>query len=221
MKDGAEQVSLHAAHDQIRFLVFSGSLRKDSLNTQLARLATDIISRNGSLVDWAELADFVLPDFNQDFENEQGFPPAAVNFKTRLENNDAFVIASPEYNASIPGALKNVIDWASRFKPQPFNGKHGLLVSASPSMVGGNRGLWALRIPLEHLSARVFPEMFSLALAHKAFTAEGQLSDALLAKRLETTIQSFMDLVEAVKRYPCVQKTWEEFPGEKSEGLNV
>src|SRR5881394_2569861 len=54
---------------------------------------------------------------------------------------------APEFNGSMPGALKNAIDWVSRFRPQPFNGKHALLLSASPSMAGGNRGLWALRVP--------------------------------------------------------------------------
>lgn len=53
-----------------------------------------------------------------------------------------------------------MIDWVSRFQPQPFNGKHALLLSAWPSMVGGNRGLWALRVPLEHLGERVYPSRF-------------------------------------------------------------
>jgi chromate reductase, NAD(P)H dehydrogenase (quinone) len=75
--------------------------------------------------------------------------------------NDAFGIASPEYNASMPGLLKNAIGWVSRFRPQPFNEHHVLLISASPSMVGENRSLWSLRIPLEHLGARVYPDMFS------------------------------------------------------------
>src|SRR5205807_813524 len=81
----------------------------------------------------------------------------------------AFIISSPEYNGSMSGALKNLIDWTSRFRPQPFDTRHGLLLAASPSLAGGNRGLWALRIPLEHLGARVFPDMFSLAMAHRAF----------------------------------------------------
>ena len=58
--------------------------------------------------------------------------------------------------------LKNVIDWVSRYRPQPFHARHALLLSASPSMAGGNRGLWALRVPLDHLGAHVFPDMFSL-----------------------------------------------------------
>jgi len=73
----------------------------------------------------------------------------------------------------MPGVLKNLIDWVSRLMPQPFNGKQALLLSASPSMVGGNRGLWSLRVPLEHLGMRVYPDMFSLAQPTRPSTATG------------------------------------------------
>ena len=134
--------------------------------------------------------------------------------RRRLEAVDAFVIACPEYNASMPGALKNMIDWTSRTTPQPFFERHCLLMSASPSMVGGNRGLWSLRIPFEHLGARVYPEMFSLAQAHEATDATGRIADAALTSRFDATIAGFMDLVEAAKHYPCVRSAWVEFLGE-------
>src|SRR5918996_6197007 len=118
------------------------------------------------------------------------------------------MIASPEYNASMPGVLKNLIDWTSRIRPQPFNGKQGFLLSASPSMAGGNRGLWSLRIPLEHLGARVYPDMFSLAQAHQAFDADGGLANDLLRKRFDDTIGCFLELVEAAKHYPALKKQW-------------
>jgi len=91
--------------------------------------------------------DFDCPSYNVDMQSSDGFPAGAEEFHRRLEACDGFVIASPEYNASLPGLLKNAIDWVSRYEPQPFNERHGLLLSASPSMVGGNRGLWALRVP--------------------------------------------------------------------------
>jgi len=81
-------------------------------------------------------------------------------------------------------------------------------------MVGGNRGLWALRVPLEHLGARVYPDMFSLAQAHNAFAEQEQLVDARLQERFEHTIIGFMDLVEASKHYPCVKTRWVEYLGE-------
>jgi hypothetical protein len=84
---------------------------------------------------------------------------------------------------AMPGGLKNAIDWVSRFRPQPFSGKHGLLMSASPSMVGGNRGLWALRVPLEHLDTRIYPDMFSLAQEHRGLDGDGRLADDALEQR--------------------------------------
>src|SRR5205814_2920415 len=135
-------------------------------------------------------------------------PAGAEELRKRLLANDAFIIASPEYNASMPGHLKNSIDWVSRFRPQPFNERNGLLMSASPSMAGGNRALWSLRIPFEHLGARVFPDMFSLATAHKAFTPDGTIGDPTLAKRFEANLVAFMSLAEASKHYPCIKKAW-------------
>ena len=84
-------------------------------------------------------------------------------------------------------------------------------------MVGGNRGLWSLRIPFEHLGARVFPDMFSLAQAHKAFDAAGDFTDAKLAARFEQNLRAFLDLVEAAKNYPCMKKAWVEFLGEPGD----
>jgi chromate reductase len=199
--------------EPVRYLLFSASLRAGSLNTRLAGVARAAIEAHGGTVDVAAMSDFDCPSYNQDAQ-ARGFPQGAEALKRRLEANDAFVIASPEYNGSIPGALKNVIDWVSRFKPQPFNGRHALLLSASPSMVGGNRGLWALRVPLEHLGVRVYPDMFSLAQAHQAFDAEGKLANAQLAERLGQTVAGFMDLAEAAKHYPCAKTAWVEFLGE-------
>lgn len=201
-------------HDPDRFLVFSASLRAESLNSRLARLLARVIEARGGEVDLASMQEFDAPSYSGDAETFTGFPRAAEEFRRRLEACDAFVIVSPEYNFSIPGLLKNAIDWVSRFRPQPFNERVGLLLSASPSMAGGNRGLWSLRIPLEHLGARVYPDMFSLAQAHKAFNEEGSLADERLQQWLEDTVANFMDLVEATKHYPCVKRAWIEFLGE-------
>ena len=206
------------SREPVQFLVFSASLRAGSLNAQLAKLAANTITQHGGTVDLAAMIDFDVPSYDQDAQDTEGFPPGAEEFHRRLLANDAFVIASPEYNSSMPGLLKNAIDWVSRYRPQPFNERHGLLLSASPSMVGGNRGLWAIRVPLEHLGARVFPDMFSLAQAHKAFNSNGEIANEQLGERFERTIASFMDLVEAAKHYPCVKKAWFEFLGEQPEG---
>jgi NAD(P)H-dependent FMN reductase len=203
-------------HEPLRYLLFSASLRTGSLNTRLAGLARAAIETHGGTVDPAAMADFDCPSYSQDAQ-AKGFPPGAEALRRRLEASDAFVIAAPEYNGSMPGTLKNVIDWVSRFRPQPFNGKHALLVSASPSMAGGNRGLWALRVPLEHLGVRVYPDMFSLAQAHQAFDAQGHIVNQQLAGRLDQTIAGFMDLAEAAKHYPCAKTAWVEFLGERPD----
>jgi len=113
----------------------------------------------------------------------------------------------------MPGVIKNLIDWTSRLRPQPFDGRHGLLLSASPSLAGANHGLWALRVPLEHLGARIFPDMFSLAAAHTAL-ANGELVDLALRERFETNVLAFLSLAEAAKHYPCMKRDWVEFLGE-------
>ncbi len=204
-------------HEPLRFLVFSASMRTNSLNTRLAKLASDKIEKNGGIVDFAYMKDFDCPSYDQDIESKGTVPPGAEQFRKRLLANDAFVISSPEYNSSMPGFLKNSIDWVSRFRPQPFNMLHALLMSASPSMVGGNRGLWCLRVPFEHLGARVFPDMFSLALAHQAFNPDGSFINPTLSQRFEDNLVAFMNLVEAAKNYPCMKKAWVEFLGEKPD----
>jgi len=214
MNTSPETNTAPAPREPVHFLVFSASLRATSLNTRLARLAASMIERHGGMVDLASMADFDAPSYDQD-DQDDGFPPATEEFRRRIEGSDAFVIAAPEYNGSMPGVLKNAIDWVSRFRPQPFHARHALLLSASPSMAGGNRGLWALRVPLEHLGARVFPDMFSLAQAHQALDDDGQIRSPQLSARFEGNIVAFMDLVEAAKHYPCAKKAWIEFLGEQ------
>lgn len=200
--------------EPLRFLIFSASLRKDSLNKRLAKLAALTVEKNGGAADFADMSEFDCPSFNQDLEINNYHPEGAGELRKRILANDAFIITSPEYNGSMPGLLKNSIDWVSRYRPQPFNERHALLMSASPSMGGGNKALWSLRMPLEHLGARVYPDMFSLATAHKAFTSDGKIADETLAKRFENNITAFMNLVEAAKHYPCMKKAWVEFLGE-------
>ena len=203
--------------EPVSFLVFSASLREGSLNAQLADLAAGAIQSNGGTVDRGSMAEFDCPSYNADVQRDQGFPTGAKELRRRLEASDAFMICSPEYNASMPGLLKNAGDWVSRFHPQPFHERHALLLSASPSMVGGNRGVWALRVPFEHLGARIYPDMFSLARAHLALNDEGQIADEELRRRFQMTIASFIDLVEASKHYPCVKSAWVEYLGEHPE----
>ena len=201
----------------IHVLLFDASLREGSHNRKLVKLAEHAVRDLGGDAQRRTVADYDCPLYDADVELERGIAEGARRLCEDLCAADAFVIASPEYNASMPGVIKNLIDWASRARPQPFNGKQGLLMSASPSMAGGNRGLWALRMPLEHLGARLYPDMFSLAQSHLAFDDGGRLKNEVLARRLADTLRCFVDLVEAATHYPELKKQWVEFLGEQPD----
>jgi NAD(P)H-dependent FMN reductase len=203
----------------LRVLVFGAALRAESTNARLASLVARLVADTGATVEHATMHDFDMPLYDGDVEATHGLPGGALALRDRLEQSDAFVISSPEYNGSVPGVLKNAIDWVSRVRPQPFKTKHALLVSASPSLFGGNRGLWALRVPLEHLGTRVYPDMFSLAKAYQGFTEDGRLADSGLQQRLTETVQAFLRLVEADVRYVCLERRWYEFLGDRTEAL--
>jgi NAD(P)H-dependent FMN reductase len=212
------------AAPKLNVLILAASLRGESLNQKLAELAASIAKHSGANVDLASMRDFDVPLFDGDLQEGAGVPQGALEFQRRLVASDAFIVASPEYNRSMPGTIKNLIDWTSRLRPQPFDGRHGLLLSASPSLGGGNHGLWALRVPFEHLGARIFPDMFSLATAHKAF-ADDELVDPALRERFETNVLAFLSLAEAAKHYPCMKREWLEFlgepPGESADRVDL
>ena len=104
--------------EPVRFLVFSASLRAGSLNTLLASLARKVIEANGGTVDAAAMSEFDCPSYNQD-EQAKAFPRGAEELRRRIEANDAFVIASPEYNGTPPGLLgrflRRAVAFAERF----------------------------------------------------------------------------------------------------------
>src|SRR5579862_2131312 len=106
----------------LNVLVFAASLRKDSLNKKLASLAARTAQQFGATVDLASMRDFDVPLYDGDVEI-QGMAAGAQALREKLLASDAFILASPEYNGSMPGGIKNIIDWVSRFRPQPFDGK--------------------------------------------------------------------------------------------------
>jgi len=166
----------------IRVATLSGSLRKGSFNTQLVRYVGSKMSSGGeATIDEISLADLALPMFSEDLEAE-GLPASVLELKDRLIAADAVLIASPEYNGSLSGALKNAIDWASRpregEKPLAcFKDKVGGLLAASPGAIGGLRGLLHVRQILTQLHMIVVPAEFALGVAHGAFDEDGQLKD--------------------------------------------
>ena len=184
----------------MRVLVFAASLRGASLNRKLAALAADGLAAKGVEVDRADYREFESPIYDGDVEVASGLPPGARAFNARVRGAAAFAIATPEYNFSMPGTLKNLIDWSSRERPIVWKGKPGLLLGASPSRVGAQRSLWALRVPLESLGACLYPDMFSLAQADQAFDADGRLIDGKVAGRLDVVLSAFVKFADALTR---------------------
>ena len=182
----------------MKLLMVAASLRRGSYNKKLIRLVASLARDSGASVDLAEFTEFPVPMYNADDEEASGIPEGAQAFARRLNDATGMVISSPEYNNAMPGTLKNLIDWVSRIRPLPFTGKHALLLSASPSLVGGNRGLWALRVPLEALGVLVYPTMFSLAQANKAFTENDSLQDPRLTERLGRTVKAYFHMAQAI-----------------------
>ncbi len=182
----------------MRLFAFAAALRRDSLNRKLVRLAAQAAERAGATVDLADFHEFDMPLYDGDVETTSGVPAGAQKLRERFLGADAFMISSPEYNFSIPGTLKNAIDWVSRVNPPAWRGKPGLLLSASPSLVGGNRGLWAVRMPLEATGAHLYPDMFSLVSAHEAFDEAGGLKDAKMAARLDKLVGAFVRTAQAI-----------------------
>jgi NAD(P)H-dependent FMN reductase len=175
----------------LKLFALAGSRRAASHNRALLGHAVAIAERAGASVDVGELRDFDMPLYDGDLEVSSGIPDGAARLAERITAADGLLIASPEYNFSVPGVLKNAIDWLSRTRPMPLRGKRALLLSASPSLVGGNRGLWALRVPLEVLGVHVYPDMYSLAQAHEKLGDAG-VNDAALAKFLDRLVGRFV-----------------------------
>ena len=183
----------------MRLLMLAASLRKDSVNKKLIHLAAKLAKETGSTIDLADFNEFSAPLYNADVQNQEGFPKNILSFVERMHAADGLIISTPEYNYSIPGTLKNLIDWVSRISPMPWSKQRILLISASPSLVGGNRGLWATRVPLEGCGAFVYPDMFSLASAHANFKDDGDLADAEMQKRLQVSVDDFVSFVKKLK----------------------
>jgi chromate reductase len=196
-----------------KFLVFSGSTRKDSYNKKLAKLAEKILVDNQSEVTYLDLRDFPMPLYDGDLEEEQGIPENGMKFRAILKNHQALLICAPEYNSSISGVLKNAIDWASRpIKGEPplvcFKGKIVNLMSTSLSKWGGLRGLVTVRSILSNIGCIVLPDQLCIPFADKAFNSSGILEDKDQYLLLETICKDYIKITTKIS-FPdhCIEAT--------------
>ena len=131
------------ADKQLDVLVICGSLRKGSYNAALARTLPALAPAAMKLHPAPPFETF--PIYNFDIQNSTGFPTEVNAWADAIRSADGLIIVSPEYNWSIPGVLKNAIDWISRLKDQPFAGKPVALQSAAGGLLGGSRAQYHLR----------------------------------------------------------------------------
>ncbi|EAS48817.1 MAG: NADPH-dependent FMN reductase [Aurantimonas coralicida] len=187
-------------------LVLPGSLRLASHNRKLAAEATRMLALSDAVVTRLDLADYPLPLYDGDHEQDNGIPENAVLLAHRIAVQDGLLLVSPEYNHSIPAVLKNAIDWASRVRKvqgrpvQPFKGLVVGLASASPGRFGGARGLEALRLVMRALGAEVLTQQCSVADAANGFDENGRLSDDIARTSLESLVDKLLDTSRSLSR---------------------
>jgi chromate reductase len=185
-----------------RILAFAGSTRAESLNKKLLKIAVEGARSAGAEVTEVDLREFPMPLYDGDLEAASGIPEHGKRFKRMFLEHQGLMIASPEYNSSIPGGLKNAIDWVSRPEPgeaplAPFLGKVAVLMSASPGVLGGSRALAALRLILGNIKVLVLPDQVSLMKAHEAFLPDSTFKDT---KRAAAVRDLGRTLVETLRK---------------------
>ncbi|MCW8305431.1 NAD(P)H-dependent oxidoreductase [Acidiphilium sp. PA] len=167
-----------------------GSLRHGSFNMAALRAAADLVPE-GVAIDIAGIGD--IPLYNDDVR-VIGMPDPVLALAGRIAAADAVLIATPEYNYSIPGVLKNTIDWLSRCEPQPFRGKPVAIMGASPGMIGTARAQYDLRKVFVFLDAHVLnkPEIMIGGAAQK-FDGAGMLTDATTRQFIGQQVAALRD----------------------------
>jgi chromate reductase, NAD(P)H dehydrogenase (quinone) len=173
----------------VKLLALAASTRAGSVNKKLLALATARAREAGAEVTVMDYAQCDAPLYRN--EDGQPFPEGAKRLSDALHAHDGIILASPEYNWSMPGALKNLIDWLSVDKSAPLKGKSALLLCASPSVRGGILGLNQLSLPLAHLGVYVYPHLIAIGNAETELTADG-ITSAKDKKFLATCVTDFV-----------------------------
>jgi len=186
----------NAMSDKITILGFAGSLRKGSYNKSLLKASNRLAPDNSEL----ETFDLEgIPPFNQDMENSM--PEKVKEFKRKIKAADAILIVTPEHNYSVPGVLKNAIDWASRpYGDNAFEGKPAAIMSASPGVLGGARGQYQLRQIMVFLNMFPLnkPELF-VNFAHQKFDEKGNLTDEKTKEYIKGMLEALVIWTKKLK----------------------
>lgn len=185
--------------EKIQILGICGSLRTASFNKKLLLLARDEVIQQNADVDILDLRELQLPIFDQDIEDSHGMPAGGTRLVEALYKADGVMVANPEYNSSITGALKNAIDWASRAEKNPFANKVIMLIGTSPGAFGAARSSLQTRLILSHLGGVVIPGSVTLPHADKLFTDDGKLKEEWAAKQLKKACSEFVRIARSLR----------------------
>lgn len=184
-----------------KILAFAGSLREHSYSKRVVKTAMKGAIDAGADVTFVDLRSFPMPIYNSDDHEKEGFGENALAFQKLLDEHEGFLICSPEYNGSLPAALKNPIDWVSRpsdeFKMGAvFKGKVAAIMTESPGAFGGIRCLGDLRGILSILLVNVLPSEIAVGKVHEMFDGNGEeMTDEKMRKVLEDLGASLVDML--------------------------
>lgn len=175
----------------MHLLVICGSLREGSFNRAICNTLPELAPDGCEIVQAPDFGE--LPIYNADHQNADGFPAKVLELAEKIAAADGVVIVSPEYNFSVPGGLKNALDWISRLPEQPFRKKPVALQSAAAGMLGGARMQYHLRQILVFLEARVFtkPEVFVTFAKGKLDESGAKVADETTREMIAAQLTAF------------------------------
>ncbi|HYW76152.1 MAG TPA: NADPH-dependent FMN reductase [Gammaproteobacteria bacterium] len=180
---------------QLNIVTICGSLRKDSWNRMVMSALPKLAPQGMHIAEAPSFRDFPL--YDADVQNTSGFPAPVLALADAIRAADGVIFVTPEYNFSIPGALKNAIDWVSRLDDQPFAGKPVALQSAAPGPVGGARMQYDLRRSLVFLDALTLnkPEIFIGHCAERIDAKTGEITDDNTRTFIKNQLAAFADFI--------------------------
>lgn len=192
--------------NQPKIIAFAGSLRAGSFNRKLVAVAAHGAEHAGAVVTRLDINEYDIPLYHGDLESREGLPDAVNALKAEFLRNDGLLVASPEYNGSISGVLKNFIDWTTRPEPGEercacYKNKVVALMSASPGSLGGVKGLVHTRAVFGNIGCLVLPKQVNLGKAAKAFDDTGQIADHDKQQEVQRLGKDLAELIAKLKGY--------------------
>ena len=186
-----------------KILAFAGSTRKDSFNKRLAKVALHAAEKMGAKTTFIDLLDYDMPLYSDDLLEKHGIPDSVNAFKEMLKSHNGFFIASPEYNGSLTGTLKNAIDWATiksegEDRMACWNGKIAGLLSTSPGGLGGIRGLHHLRTILAGIGTFVLPNHLAVGNSTTNLQNDTHITDEKLQQQVDTLATEIVRVVRGL-----------------------